>query len=367
MCSKVGSICSGVALSARSRCVSVSTHAVGPASHSACDEPSVAWPHEHYMGVLRAPDFGIWPLVVVASGVRLSRSTALVGALAGVGAVSILVGIDYAYNAEQVAYRNADAVMAFALLFSAGLLAVRLATWVRSLVARTARAAGDAARTRQVLGAYVSEEVATILQARPIGFEGEARDVAVLFSDLRGFTAYSNASEPADLIREVNEYFEAMVAVIREHGGVVDKYIGDAIMVVFGIPEHRGDEATRAVRTAEGMRQALIQLNALRVKRGLQPMRQGLGIHYGAAIAGNVGTLERLQYTVLGDTVNYASRLEAATKELGVEVLLSDAVVARASDEGCSLVLERFADIEVRGRPGRHTVFTTPREEDGSE
>ena len=151
-----------------------------------------------------------------------------------------------------------------------------------------------------------------------------------------------------------------MVRVIRQHGGVVDKYIGDAIMVVYGIPKQLGDEATRAVRTAAGMQSALTELNKTRAKRGLPPLRQGIGIHYGTAVAGNVGTLERLQYTVVGDTVNYASRLEAATKELGVEVLLSEEVVKRASDEGCSLVLEAMTDIEVRGRPGKHRVFSVP-------
>ena len=288
--------------------------------------PSVIWPHDNYLGVLRAPEFGVWVLVVLAAGVRLSKGTALAGLLATLVAVSTLIGWDYAYNVERVTYKNGDAIMAYAVLISAGILGYRLAVWVRSLVLSTATSAGNAARARQVLGAYVSEEVALMIQDEPAKLGGEAREVAVLFSDLRGFTTYSVDTEPGALIAELNEYFETMVRVIRQHGGVVDKYIGDAIMVVYGIPKQLGDEATRAVRTAAGMQSALTELNKTRAKRGLPPLRQGIGIHYGTAVAGNVGTLERLQYTVVGDTVNYASRLEAATKELGVEVLLSEEI-----------------------------------------
>jgi adenylate cyclase len=107
--------------------------------------------------------------------------------------------------------------------------------------------------------------------------------------------------DPQRLVGELNAYLEAMVSVIDQEGGIVDKYIGDAIMVVFGIPGTHPDDADRAVRTATRMREALVQHNQERVEAGLDPLREGIGVHFGHAVAGNIGTAERLQYTAVGD------------------------------------------------------------------
>lgn len=317
--------------------------------------PSVIWPHSDHLGVLRVPDFALWPMIVVAAGMRLSPRTAWTGFVGGLVAVIGLLALDTWRGGEQAQNSVGQVLMALSLVVVAGLMAVRLSTWVRSLVFAAGDQATRAAEARQVLGAYVSEEVVAMLDEAPLGLGGEARDVVVLFSDLRGFTSYSATIEPDALLRELNEYFETMVAVIRAHGGVVDKYIGDAIMVVFGIPQHAGDEVERALRTALGMREALGRLNLTRESRGLPPLRQGIGIHCGPAVAGNIGTLERRQFTVIGDTVNFASRLEAATKEVGVDVLVSEAAADRLAGSGTSL--QRLAEIAVRGKQGRHAVY----------
>jgi len=163
--------------------------------------------------------------------------------------------------------------------------------------------------------------------------------------------------DPEQIVSELNEYFEAMVAAVTAEGGVVDKYIGDSIMAVFGAPRQHPDDATRAVRAAYGMEKALEKLNASRARRGWAPLRHGIGVHYGPAVAGNIGTTQRAQYTVVGDTVNVAARLESCTKEVGVPVLLSQAVVERLAGTNVPL-LKRLADVKARGREERIAVYT---------
>lgn len=160
---------------------------------------------------------------------------------------------------------------------------------------------------------------------------GRLQEVTVLFSDLRGFTTMSEQMSAADVIRFLREYHETMVQIIFKHHGTLDKFIGDAIMATFGTPDTAPDDPNRAVAAALDMRRALAQMNANRESKGLPPLRQGIGIHTGQVIAGNIGTAERLEYTVIGDTVNVASRVESATKEAQTDVLVTQTVADRAS------------------------------------
>lgn len=314
--------------------------------------PSVAWPRVGYAGVLAAPDFAFWALVVVASGLRLSRVAALAGSGTAMAAVVGLVALDLSRNADRVVYGVGEVLLALVLLGGATLLALGLDGRVRGLVGRGAEEAVAKERARQRLGAYVSEEVAALALREPEAVMGGViREVTVLFSDLRGFTRTGESLAPAELIGQLNAYLEAMVAAIHRHGGVVDKYMGDAILAVFGVPEARGDDARRAVAAAAAMQEALAEHNRQRAARGLPPLRHGIGLHQGPVVAGHVGTPERLQYTVIGDTVNVASRLQTATKDLGYPVLLSDAVLRRVAEEGgVSPAVVPLPPLELRGR-----------------
>ena len=209
-------------------------------------------------------------------------------------------------------------------------------------------------RLRTTFGKYMTESVMSHLMANKVQLGGDLLPVTVLFSDIRGFTSTSERLDAQSLVALLNEYFAEMVEIVMDHGGVVDKYIGDAIMVVFGAPVPREDDALRAVRAALEMRKALARLNERLEARGLAPIRTGIGIHSGDVVAGNIGCERRMEYTVIGDAVNLASRLEGCTKELDTDVLISGATYALVRDDVDAQLLRT---ITVKGRAQSVEVY----------
>ena len=169
-------------------------------------------------------------------------------------------------------------------------------------------------------GSSVTEN---LLQSGDVRLGGMRKQVVVFFSDIRGFTHFSESRTPEEVVSMLNEYFTVMVDVIEKNGGVVDKFIGDAIMAVWGTPTSTGDDAFMAAKACLEMRKGLLNLNQLRLSRGDEPLKIGMGLHIGDAISGTVGSENRMEFTVIGDTVNNASRIEAATKAFGTDLLIS--------------------------------------------
>lgn len=185
-------------------------------------------------------------------------------------------------------------------------------------------------RYRGVLDKVMSRDVAEELLRSDIMLGGETRDVSTLFADITSFTALTEGMEPARVLKIVNEIMSRLGAVIEAHGAVVDKYTGDGLMALFGAPVHHPDDATRAVSAALRMQAALGELNAERTALGEVPIHIAIGIHSGLAVAGNVGSPTRLNYTVLGESVNLAARL-CANAGPG-EIHVSEAVYLRVRD-----------------------------------
>jgi adenylate cyclase len=179
-------------------------------------------------------------------------------------------------------------------------------------------------KLRSTFGKYMTATVMEHLLAGKVSLGGESLQVSILFTDIRGFTSISEKMDPQNLVALLNEYFTEMVGIVMQENGVVDKYIGDAIMAVFGAPVPKPEDPVNAVRAAVRMRRGLDELNLGLRARGLPTLRTGIGIHTGLVVAGNIGSEVRMEYTVIGDAVNLASRLETSTKELGVDVLISE-------------------------------------------
>ncbi len=205
-------------------------------------------------------------------------------------------------------------------------------------------------KLRTTFGKYMTESVLEHLLNGKVELGGDTLKVTILFSDIRSFTTISEAMDAHALVGLLNEYFTEMVSIVMQHGGVVDKYIGDAIMAVFGAPVPTPDDAKNAVRAAIDMRKSLARLNERLVARGAEPLRTGIGIHTGDVVAGNIGSEQRMEYTVIGDPVNVASRLESNTKNLKVDVLISEATYEEVKDVILATPVEALT-VKGRGEP----------------
>jgi len=193
----------------------------------------------------------------------------------------------------------------------------------RSLAGKNAELARAHELVRRAFGRYVSEEVAASILQSPEGLEmgGEEREVTILMSDLRGFTALAARLTPHDVIEFLNLYLEAMVDVISRYEGTIDEIIGDAILVMFGAPLACDDHAAKAVACGLAMQLAMNEVNQRLVAKGATELEMGIGIHSGRVIVGNIGSLRRTKYAAVGSNVNLAGRIESFTT--GGQLLIS--------------------------------------------
>jgi adenylate cyclase len=214
-------------------------------------------------------------------------------------------------------------------------------------------------RLMSTLCRYVTRQIAEqIMKDRDkLKLGGNRSTVAVLFSDIRSFTTFSERKTAEEVVTMLNEYFSRMIDPIFRYEGTLDKFIGDAIMAVFGAPVSREDDAERAVRAAIEMRRALKKYNAERSAQGLPTIDNGVGITKGEAVSGNIGSEQRMDYTVIGDTVNIASRLEGLTKSYECKILVNEEVYLDIKDEipcvdlGFAHVKGKEGDVHIYGIP----------------
>ena len=248
-------------------------------------------------------------------------------------------------------------------LFAGGtVLALALPTVLTSVVLLAATIGGlategrEKAHLRALFSQYVSRPVVDRILADPARARlgGERKELTVLFSDIRGFSQVAEGLAPEELAAFLGEYLSPMTDLVLASGGTLDKYIGDAVMAFWGAPVDIPDHAARACEVALKMQEALAELNGAWARAGRATIAIGIGVNTGPMAVGNMGSTARFEYTVLGDQVNLAARLEALTKEYGVGILVGEAT-ARAAGDGF-----RFREIDlvrVKGRAGAAPVF----------
>jgi adenylate cyclase len=256
-------------------------------------------------------------------------------------------GVLYVSNSSQVAALTPSDLELLSGIGAGAGMAVANALMAQKMAAD--------ARTRDSLGRFLSPVLVdqVINNNLDLMRGGDARDVTVLFSDIRGFTQLTENVGGAQVVELLNEYFDPLVDVVFEHKGVLDKFVGDAIMAVWGTPVSRKDDAVQALAAAREMMERLGVVNEQRSERGAGPIRHGIGLASGRCVAGNIGGGRRMEYTVIGDAVNLASRLSGVAR--GGEILIDEATYLRA---GKPAGAQELPPTEVKGKSQPVRVFS---------
>ncbi len=294
-------------------------------------------------------DMGRLVLATVAAFIGIGLALRL-RPLTGLGAVVVLVVV-YALAAAVLFIQIRMTLPIVAPLLSIGLTYVA-GTSIQLYVERAKRAQVRALFDRYVAPAAIDEMLS---QPESYALSGQRREMTILFSDIRGFTSLSEQLSPDEVVKILNEYLGVMTDLIFKHEGTVDKFEGDAILAIWNAPLPVPDHANKAVQCAIEMAQTLSEMQKQWEATGHLVLRNGIGINTGTCFVGNIGSAQRMDYTVIGDTVNLAARLEALTKEVGVQVLFTEATVEQLDPE----LRPRFVtSATVKGRVKPVNVYT---------
>ncbi|MDT8317960.1 MAG: adenylate/guanylate cyclase domain-containing protein [bacterium] len=209
---------------------------------------------------------------------------------------------------------------------------------------------------RQTFQKFVHKDVVNELLSKPdmVKVGGERKKATIIFTDIRGFTPLSESMRPEELIGLLNSYFGQLLPIIDRNGGILDKFIGDAMMIVFGTPLEKDDDSLRAVRTGLEIQEKLKELNSERERDGLSPVIMGIGINTGYVVAGNVGSEDRMEYTVLGDAVNIAARIEGHSRT--GEVMISEETYRETKDR--IKIVGEVDHVSLKGKSKPMNIYT---------
>ena len=230
------------------------------------------------------------------------------------------------------------------VLVVAGFVCGFVGTQIRARLIASLETVNERNRVVGMFGQYVSPAVVDQLLNQPVEGAGEERYVTIMFLDIRGFTTFAERRTPAEVVAYLNTLFATMIRLVNANHGIINKFLGDGFMACFGAPLSDGRDTQNAVRAALEIAQAVERMSA---DGTIAPTRIGIGLHAGPAITGSVGSEERREYTIIGDTVNLASRVEQLTKQYGVPLLVTDAVWQVVKDDYTSRALD---PVIVRGR-----------------
>ncbi len=308
-------------------------------------------------GLLSPPSY-IYPVLVSLLTLSLDPRACLLAGVAG----ALEYGGLYLLLREEVLLQYPHTLLSTVTPYLVRVTMIAVSGAIGALVAfelkrrsiATLRSAQARSRLRQVFGQHVSPAVAqAILEAGDDPLQPESRRVCVMFLDVRGFTKFSESRSPDEIMRYLNTLLEPLMECVSERGGIVNKLLGDGFMAIFGAPLSDPQPERGAVAAAREQLEIVARL----VERGaIPPTRIGVGLHAGLAVTGNIGSARRKEYTVIGDTVNLAARIEALNKRFDAQVLASASVVA-ALDERQRARAEELGEVEIRGRAAPVRLF----------
>ncbi|MFN8523461.1 MAG: adenylate/guanylate cyclase domain-containing protein [Chloroflexota bacterium] len=239
-----------------------------------------------------------------------------------------------------------------ALLLLSGLIAGLVSVQLRGQVYNAVRSLEERERVVSLFGQHVSPAVVDTLLNQEVELGGEERYVCVMFLDIRDFTRFAESRRPEEVVAYLNSLFDFMVDAVNRHNGIVNKFLGDGFMAIFGAPLSDGQDSRNAVAAA---REILDKIQELVAGGQIPPTRVGIGLHAGEAMTGTVGSHDRKEYTIIGDTVNVASRIEQLNKTFGTQLLVSNTVVAGLNGGGSGAV--HLGATEVKGHVEPVEVF----------
>ncbi len=293
-----------------------------------------------------APD-GVVPVLIVALGMLIARvaisARLWIVALTGVGAAfGVLVVSVILFSSQSIFLDIVHPVYAIGF------------TFIGCTVYRAAVEMREKQKVKGTFARYVSPNVLTTVLNHPPELGGTRREATMLFSDVRGFTSMSEKLTAHEVVEILNEYLTQMVDVVLVHDGTLDKFVGDAVMAVYGSPMDQTDAPLRAVSTAWYMHLRHELLKEKWVRDGKVPFEIGIGVNTGEVVAGNMGSPSRMEFTVIGDNVNLAARLESATKEAGTKILISGATLSHVKD---FVTVKELPPIHMKGKAEAVTVF----------
>ena len=278
------------------------------------------------------PAFLVLFMVNAVSGLRYDLKLSMFSAIASVMALSGLTLYDLQTHVMSHPYLVVTTLFKGFILLGVAFISGYIGSSAKKLVIHDYLEQREKQYVKDLFGKYVTPEIRDQILAGKIPLNGERMEATVLIADLRDFTPYVEENSPEEVVQSLRKYFTAMQNSVRRHQGLVLQYVGDEIVAAFGAPVECPDHAGRAMQAAMDMQKNLHNLNNARAKEGKQPFRHRIGIHTGEVLAGNTGSEDQPSYTLIGDTVNIASRLQEFNKQRGTEVIFSIATRKKIPD-----------------------------------
>jgi len=287
-------------------------------------------------------------LLNALSGLRFNMKTSLYCAFLSIIVVTVLGGIEI----NNGFYPGIGAGMLHLLpttvfLTGTALVSGYIGYRSKQIISKVVIEQEEKKMYRRIFGHFASENVLDDAMKHGLKLGGEEKNVTILFSDIRGFTGLSERNEASDIVSILNTYFSNMADSVMKNGGTINKFIGDGMLVLFGAPISRSDDAVRAVSTALDMLDNLAEVNRKIKKEFNTDLTIGIGINTGNAIVGNIGSLDRMEYTVIGDAVNIAARIEGLNKKFATSILISGETHSLVKN---FFITRRISRVKVKGR-----------------